>query len=433
MEEFLNFKIQNVKKYAYLLFFIAIFSCKKEVKPITKPVKKPKHVLKCGYDISKFTVIEDTVKKNETFGSILDKNHVLNPTINKIVANSKDVFDIARQLRVGKTYTIFTSKDSLKKAQIFVYHPNRIEDVVFDFRDSIFSKINRKEIKTILKTGSGVIKSNLSNAIQKENINYNVTYGLSDIYAWTIDFFHLQKGDKFKVIYEEKFINDTISVGIGKIKAAYFEHNHKPFYAFRFIADSIHKVPEYYDEQTNNLRRAFLKAPLKFSNRISSRYNLNRRIKLYGNRRRPHKGTDFPSPIGTPIIATANGTVIKSSYTGGNGNFVKIKHNNTYSTQYLHMKKRKVRVGDFVKQGDVIGWIGMTGHTSGPHVCYRFWKNGVQVDPFKQKLPSADPMKKEIKPKFLKFIQPLKQQLEQIPFKDSKEDNSVKLDSILKL
>jgi murein DD-endopeptidase MepM/ murein hydrolase activator NlpD len=162
-----------------------------------------------------------------------------------------------------------------------------------------------------------------------------------------------------------------------------------------------------------NLRRAFLKAPVEFK-RISSRFNLNRRIALYGNRRRPHKGTDFAAAVGTPIVSTANGTVIKSSYTRGNGNYVKVKHNSTYSTQYLHMKKRKVKVGEYVKQGQVIGWVGMTGNTSGPHVCYRFWKNGVQVDPFKQKLPEAEPISEELKVKYLDFIAPISKQLDEI-------------------
>ena len=176
--------------------------------------------------------------------------------------------------------------------------------------------------------------------------------------------------------------------------------------------DSI--MNDYYDENAKTLRRKFLKAPLKFG-RISSRYNLNRRIKYYGFRIRAHRGTDFAAPIGTPIMSTASGTVTESRYRGGNGNYVKIKHNSTYSTQYLHMKKRNVKVGDYVKQGDVIGWIGMTGNTAGPHVCYRFWKNGKEVDPFKQKLPSAAPIKENLKKDYFIFIEPLIKQIDSIP------------------
>ena len=378
-------------------------------------IEKPKVIEKFGYIFDNFKVIQDTVRKNETFGYLMDKNHVANSLINKLVTKTKPTFDIARQLRVGKPYTILAKKDSTEQAQVFIYQPNRVEFLVIDFRNEVVPYIGRKGVKTVIKTASGEITSSLSNAIEEQNINYNLTYALSDIYAWTIDFHHLTKGDKFKVIYEERFIDDTISVGIGKIKASFFEHNKKPFYAFRYVVDSTKNVPEYYDEETNNLRRAFLKAPLKFSSRVSSRFNLKRRIRHYGFRIKAHRGTDFPGNIGTPIISTANGTVTKSEKRGGNGNYVKIKHNSTYSTQYLHMQRRKVKVGDFVKQGDVIGWIGMTGSTGGPHVCYRFWKNGTQVDPFKQKLPSADPMKSDVVPLYKEYIKSIKKEVDEIP------------------
>ena len=185
-------------------------------------------------------------------------------------------------------------------------------------------------------------------------------------------------------------------------------------YAYRYVADSILKIPEYYDDKAGLLRRQFLKSPIKFQYRISSRYNLRRRIKLYGNKIRPHRGTDFAAAYGTPIMTTASGTVIESARRGGNGNYVKVRHNGTYTTQYLHMKRRKVRVGEYVKQGDIIGWVGMTGNTSGPHVCYRFWKNGREVDPFREDLPSAEPMEDSLKPKFFEFIKPLKHQLDNI-------------------
>ena len=206
-----------------------------------------------------------------------------------------------------------------------------------------------------------------------------------------------------------------LGLGVESIEAAYFEHNSQPIYAFNFLHENSINDTDYYDQNAKSLRRAFLKSPLKYS-RISSRFNLKRRIALYGNRIRPHKGTDFAGPIGTPILATADGKVIESARKGGNGNYVKIRHNGTYTTQYLHMSKRLVKRGDYVKQGDVIGKIGMTGNTSGPHVCYRFWKNGKQVDPFKQKLPEAKAMPRAIKSEYQKFIIPLKSELDSIPF-----------------
>jgi len=237
---------------------------------------------------------------------------------------------------------------------------------------------------------------------------------MADIYAWTIDFTRLQAGDQFKVIYTEKYINDTIPAGIGEIKASYFEHRSKPIYAFHFEDDTIKGTSDYFDQEANNLRRAFLRAPVQFS-RISSRYNLKRRIRYYGNKIRPHRGTDFAAPVGTPILATADGTVTKSERKGGNGKYVKIRHNATYDTQYL------VKVGDYVKQGDVLGWVGMTGNTSGPHVCYRFWKNGREVDPFREDLPASKPLNDSLHPAFYKHIAPMKATLDSIIFKPKQE------------
>jgi murein DD-endopeptidase MepM/ murein hydrolase activator NlpD len=245
---------------------------------------------------------------------------------------------------------------------------------------------------------------------------------MSDIYAWTIDFFRLEKGDRFKVFYTEKYVNDSVFVGHNRVHAAYFEHRGKPIYAIEFESDSIRGINEFFDEKGKNLRRAFLRAPVNFS-RISSRYNTKRRISYYG-RVKPHYGTDFAAPVGTPIRTTAAGKVIKSGYAKGNGNYVTIRHNGTYSTQYLHMKKRGVRVGQYVGQGDYIGTVGMTGYTSGPHVCYRFWKNGKQVDPFKTKLPDAKPIASDLKEAYLQHMIPWKEKLDCIIFEEQKTNTN---------
>lgn len=400
-------------KYPVLLFFLLILiSCKDDVKEensIEENIVAPKLIEKFGYILNDFKIVEDTIRNGDSFGEILYKNHVEYPEVYKIVENCKDSFDI-RKLIAGKPYTILAKKDTTEKAQVFIYHPSKTEYVVIDFRDSIYANNFKKTIKTITRTASGSIESSLSEALEDEGVDYAVVNEMSDIYAWTIDFFHLQKEDKFKVIFEEKYVDDTVYVGIGDVKAAYFEHKKEPFYAFKYVTDSAKNVSDYYDNNGNSLRRQFLKAPLKFS-RISSRYNLKRFIKYYG-RVKPHRGTDFAAPIGTEIMSTANGTVVESARRGGNGNYVKVKHNSVYSTQYLHMKKRAVKVGDYVRQGDVIGWVGMTGNTSGPHVCYRFWKNGKEVDPLKEKLPSAEPIKDSLKSNYLTFIVPLQQQLD---------------------
>tara|TARA_R110002049_G_scaffold37208_1_gene117521 strand:- start:79706 stop:81028 length:1323 start_codon:yes stop_codon:yes gene_type:complete len=406
-----------------LLFTITSIACKEDPK---EPVLSEEElaavdaveeaVYEFGFNLNDFVVKRDTVRSGDSFGTILERNKIGYPKIFNIVEKSRDTFNIAR-LQIGKPYTLLCDKDSLETPKCFIYQPNLIEYVVINFQDSIHAYTSTKPIKYVEKTVTGFINSSISETLQEQGVSPVLTNKLADeIYAWTIDFRRLQKGDSFKVIYTDKFIDDTIYAGIHRVKAALFNHKDEPFYAFRFETDSIKNTYDYFDEKAKNLRRAFLKAPVQFS-RISSRYNLNRRIAYYGFALRPHKGTDFAASVGTPILATANGTVTESTYKGGNGNYVKIRHNATYETQYLHMQKRKVKVGQHVKQGDVIGWVGMTGNTGGPHVCYRFWKNGKQVDPFREKLPQSEPISDSLKVEYLAFIPPIKKQLDSIPFK----------------
>ena len=386
-------------------------SCGEEKPEKTSEIIKEKIITQFGYTLNNFTVKKDTVKSGDSFGSILENNNLFYPQIYNIVQKAKKVFDV-RKINIGKPYTILFSKDSLKTPKVFIYQPNLIDYVVVSLTDSLWAEKKSKAVELLEFEAEGVITSSLSETMEEKKLSPLLSNELSEIYAWTIDFFRLEKGDNFKIIYSAKFVDDSIYVGLNRIHSAYFEHRGKPFYAIEFETDSKRGLFEYFDENGKNLRRAFLRAPVQFS-RISSRYDLKRKIAYYG-RIRPHFGTDFAAPIGTPIRATASGTVVKSSYTRGNGKYVKIKHNGTYSTQYLHMDKRGVKVGQFVKQGDYIGTVGMTGNTSGPHVCYRFWKNGKQVDPLRQKLPEAKPISKELKKRYLTYMLPVKNQLDSI-------------------
>ena len=370
-----------------------------------------------GFNLDNFKVDRDTIQFGDSFGEIMLRNKLSYSQIYNIVESIKDSFDV-RWLTAGKPYTILSTKDSLLNPQYFIYQPNLLNYVVIDFSnfDSITAYNKKKPFKIVKKTTSGVINNSLSETMDENGLPWELINQLSDVYAWTIDFTRIQKGDSFKIIYNERYIEDTILVGIKNIDAAYFNHNGEELFAYNFVTDSLKKTPEFYDQNGNSLQRTFLKSPVRFSN-ISSRYNLKRRIAYYGNKVRPHKGTDFAAPTGTPIMATADGRVEKSSYTKSNGYYVKIKHNNTYSTQYLHMQKKgRVKKGQYVKQGDVIGRIGMTGNTSGPHVCYRFWKNNRQVDPFKQKLPPGEPVPSELKANFDIYKVPLEETLNQINF-----------------
>jgi murein DD-endopeptidase MepM/ murein hydrolase activator NlpD len=410
-----------------LLFFLTLLSCNNSGEATTSETEvaevEIQPNLHFGIDLNDYELRKNKIKRGDTFGKILEENGIDYPQVYTILEAIKGSVSV-RKLTLGKPYSLFYSKDSIPTPEYFVYHPGVSGYSVIHLRDSLYGQEVVKPTRLVELEASGVIERSLYETMQNSGINESLTYYLSDVYAWTVDFFRLQKGDRFKVIYTEKFVDDSISVGIERIKAAYFEHNGKPLYAFEFISDPEKGIVDYFDNEANSLRRAFLQGPLKF-NRVSSRYNLRRRIAYYGNRIRPHKGTDFAASVGTPILATANGTVVKSSYTRGNGNYVTLKHNGTYSTQYLHMKKRKVKVGEFVEQGDIIGWVGMTGNTSGPHVCYRFWKNGKQVDPFKQKLPDAKPISSELKSKFAEYIVPYKTKLDCISFEPSASDEFV--------
>ncbi|SIP97579.1 peptidoglycan DD-metalloendopeptidase family protein [Maribacter ulvicola] len=404
------------KYWGILLALTVIASCKdadnekKDIAQDIKVVEVPEVNERFGFNLDEFNVKLDTVRYGDSFGELMQDNKVEYPKVLAVSENFKDTFDV-RKIRVGKPYAILQSKDTTAQVHVFIYENDPINYTVIDLRDSVKVYKDKNKVKFVQREVSGVIESSLSEAILEQGVDYNVTHNLANVYAWTIDFSRLQKNDKFKIIYNEKFINDTVYAGAESIEAAYFEHNGKPIYAFAYENDSLRSLVDYFDENANNLRRTFLRMPVAYG-RLSSRYNLKRRIKYYGYKLRPHKGTDYAAPIGTPIMATADGTVVESTRRGGNGKYVKIRHNGTYSTQYLHMKAQKVKKGEFVRQGDVIGWIGMTGNTGGPHVCYRFWKNGRQVDPLKEELPQAEPLHDSLKEEYFAYISTYKEQLD---------------------
>ena len=374
-------------KYARLFIFGGIFlwGCKKKSPPAPPPPKPPE-VFKWGYSMQKYTLRAAKIKKRQTFGNILDKYKIPPQKIAEITHQIKRKIDL-RKIKIGADYKMLFNKTLQNKLEVFIYFHDRSHYTIIDFSKTQV-RIRKIKIPTkkILKKITGTIQYSLYESLKQKGVDWEVGNQLSEMYAWNIDFFRLFKGDSFKVIYEAFYIHDTVFTGVGKIKAAYFKHHQKGFYAFRYPHQKIEGIFEYYNEKAQHLRRSFLKAPLKYKNfRISSKYNLRRKIAYYG-RIKAHRGTDFAAPVGTPIISTANGKVIESRYKRGNGHYVKIRHNATYATQYLHMRKRKVRVGQRVKQGQVIGWVGMTGYTSGPHVCYRFLEIRQTSRSFKRKI-----------------------------------------------
>lgn len=408
---------------AFILFlFFALTACNKEPekpKDNPKPVAKKEAVVKkFGFVLNDFTVVNDTVESGDTFGKLLGEQGYNAADIHKITESIKDTFDL-RDIRVGKPFTMLKDKKAPNGLKVFIYEPDNLSYYVVDLRDSI-AKVNKtvKPITIKRRTIAAEIEGSLAETLGKAGASPAMVQELADIYAWSIDFFKIQKGDKFAVTVREKYIDGTVYAGVEQIEAAFFEYKGKKIYAFPFKQNPNAKRFDYYDEDGKVLKSMFLKAPLKFSH-ITSRFS-PRRFHPVQMRWKAHNGTDYAAPTGTPIMSTANGTVIQAGYTSGNGNFVKVKHNGTYTTQYLHMSKILVRNGQHVSQGQTIGLVGSTGLATGPHVCYRFWKNGVQVDALRQSLPSSEPMAAKDLPTFKKQAEPLKKELDDIANKTFK-------------
>lgn len=358
-----------------------------------------------GIPIDSLVVHKGKIEPNQFLANILLQHHVSYAKIEGLVSTAAPIFDV-RHIAVGKKYTILCNQNNT--AEYFIYEPNAVDYVVFDLTDSVHVYQAQKPVETKIQEAYGVIHSSLYQTLADASVNPVLAMEMADVYAWAIDFYRIQKGDWFKVIYEEAFVEGT-SVGVKKILAANFNHYNKDHYAYRFTQDG---KTDYFDADGEGLRKAFLKSPLKFG-RLTSGFTM-RRFHPVQKRNKPHLGTDYAAPKGTPIMATGDGRVIASTYKRYNGHFVKIKHNSTYTTQYLHMSKRAVKVGDVVNQGDVIGYVGSTGLATGPHVCYRFWKNGKQVNHLKEDFPSSDPVLPQNRVQFKKVMVDFQEQLQDV-------------------
>ncbi|KIA87110.1 peptidoglycan DD-metalloendopeptidase family protein [Flavobacterium sp. AED] len=396
-----------------IIVLFSLVSCNKSNdildKEIVKPVVKK---IEFGFKYSDFNVIHDTIKKGDTFGTIIENQNIGTKKVYDIIEKVRDTFDV-RIIRINKPYTLLRSKNKTNNLQVFIYQPDALTYYVVDLRDTavvVYKKTRPVTIKT--RTIGGLLKGSLSETLESAKVEGSLASKISKIYAWSIDFFKLKKGDRFAITFTERYINDTVYDGVDSLKAAFFEYKGKIIYAFPYAQNPSSNKIEYYDEEGKTLKNFFLKTPIKFS-RISSRFSTNR-FHPVQQIWKAHKGTDYAAPYGTPITTTAAGIIEQTGFTAGNGNFVKVKHNGTYSTQYLHMSRILVRRGQHVNQGQVIGLVGSTGLATGPHVCYRFWKNGVQVDALKLKLPTGEPMSGRNKDRFIKIITPLKWELDSV-------------------
>lgn len=350
-----------------------------------------------GFDADRYHIIEGVFNPGDVLSKVLLPLGVGARELEELVALSKPVFDVRKIQPRQKWVSLFAS-DTSNVPAYFIFEKNQRDFIVFSIEDSLAVWRDSKPTEHRLRRERGVITHSLSKSVADIGAPADIAMELSSIYAWTIDFYRLQPNDQFEVLFEEELI-DGDATGSCKILACSFTHNGRERKAYRYAFDGS---TNYFDTEGESLRKAFLKAPVKYS-RISSRYTGKRFhpvLKTY----KAHLGTDYAAPHGTPIMAVGDGTVIEASYTSGNGNYVKIRHNGTYTTQYLHMSKRGVKKGAVVQQGDVIGYVGSTGLATGPHVCFRFWKNGQQVDHLKEDFPAADPIPEVERAKFAEII-----------------------------
>lgn len=348
-----------------------------------------------GIPVDTYNIVTGRVRKNQFISTLLAEYGVPWNSIEQLLRENRELFD-ARKVRTGNEYSFFITKDTLNRADFFIYNHDPSVTYIFSLNDSLTIHKFTAEVKKVIRYSSGTIKTSLWEAVVEKNLNPNLSAELSEIYAWTIDFFGLQRGDRFKVIYEEEYIGDK-PIGTGKVHAALFEHGGASIYAIPFIQDS---VQTYFDTTGASLRKAFLKAPLVFS-RISSRFSGGRMhpiLKIV----RPHHGVDYAAPLGTPVVSIGDGRVIDASYQSGSGRIVKIRHNSVYSTAYMHLSRfgEGIRAGVYVKQGQTIGYVGSSGLSTGPHLDFRFYRNGSPVDPLKVEAPPVEPVAQEGKELF---------------------------------
>jgi murein DD-endopeptidase MepM/ murein hydrolase activator NlpD len=388
--------------YSIVLF---LFSCRNSITetfpsiselPDTSAVARPDTtVFMYGIPSDSFDLVTGNIKRNGFLSSILLEHGVKMEEIDMALKNSATVFDV-RKIRSGNNYTLFLKKDSTARASYLVYEHDPTTCYVFSFNDSLNITPFRKEIKRVIRYASSTIETSLWDAMLAGGMHPSLVSGLSDIFAWSIDFFGLQKGDSFKVIYEELSIDDK-PLGVGKIYGAQFSGSGSLIYAIPFIQDG---KESFFDGEGNSLRKAFLKAPLQYS-RVSSRFSGSRMHPIL-RIRRPHYGVDYAAPLGTPVLSIGDGRVTKAGIESGSGRVVRITHNSIYSTAYLHLSRfgAGIAPGAYVKQGDIIGYVGSSGLSTGPHLDFRFYKGGSPVDPLKVEAPPVEPVAEANKIRF---------------------------------
>jgi len=384
----------NILFRCFLVFSIIFVSCnpRSEHAQESQPIR-----YEYGLPVDSFSIDTGIVAAGQTLGGLLSQHGADARQIGMITCMRASDFDV-RTLREGKTYYALHQADSTGREQLcyWIYIADIRHAIILGLKDSLTVRQEEKPLRTEQRRAEAVIESSLWNAMVDRDLPIELALELSEIYAWTIDFFGLQKGDSIRVYYDEQYV-DSVRVGIGRIYAANLYHGRKWQDAFYFETDQVHS---YFNSQGESLRKAFLKAPLNYK-RISSHFTYHRRHPIYRTVR-PHTGVDYAAPAGTPVVSIGDGTVIEKGYKGGGGHTVKIRHNSTYTTAYLHLSKYGpgIAVGSRVQQGQVIGYVGSTGASTGPHLDFRVWRGGQPIDPLKMESPPVDPVPDSYRPAF---------------------------------
>ena len=393
------------KFYTLLILSLLFFACKDKnannnssSENDSTSVNAVSHskIIKYGVDVTDLIESENTISPGYSLSNILSSSGADANSINNLNLIPDSILN-SRKINAGNKYTIYNVNDSAHTLRYFVYHKSKQDFVVLEFlEDTIIASIFSKPAISKKRVSGAVITSSLWNAISDSELDINLALKLSDIYAWSIDFFGLQKMDSFIVYYSELYI-DNEPIGIDSIYSAIFYHANHPYYAIYFEKGDI---KGYWDLEGNSLRKAFLKAPLSFS-RISSHFTYARKHPIYKTVR-PHTGVDYAAPAGTPVMSIGDGVVIAKGYKGGGGNTIKIRHNSVYTTAYLHLSKfaSNIKEGTHVSQGQVIGYVGSTGSSTGPHLDFRVWKNGEPINPLKLESPPVEPIPDNLKAEF---------------------------------
>ena len=385
--------MKNPKAYLCALLLLGTTACAdRPAAPETEVEAEPHNIL-YGINADDYRTETGEVRNGETMGGILASYGVPAVTVDRLDRAAKEIFPL-RNIRAGHRYTVFIHEDSLNTPHVdhLVYESSVTDYVVFSLGDSIAIRRDTKPCTIRRTKRSATINSSLWGAIMEERLPYALAAELEDIYQWTVDFFGIQKGDGFTVIYDERFIDDTVSVGIGRVWGARFTQGDKEYYAIPFRQN---ERVQYWEADGASLRKQMLKAPLKYS-RISSKFTYARKHPIY-KVYRPHTGVDYAAPKGTPVHAVADGVVIYKGWAGGGGNTLKIKHPGSLQTGYMHLSgyAKGIAQGVRVKQGQLIGYVGSTGASTGPHLDYRVWKNGTPIDPLKIPQEPAEPIAQE--------------------------------------